>query len=156
MTMTRAFKRLVSAGLVGLILFAQLAIAAYACPALQSAGAGMQAVAAAAGGDQVVRDNGMAATGADAGLAPMPGCDQMGGAPDEAAPNLCAEHCHFGQQGNQSQVPSLPMMTLVSLYTVAATVPDEASLPVTVRTASLAMPAAVPIPHAILHCCIRD
>lgn len=156
MTMTRAFKRLVSAGLVGLMLFAQLAIAAYACPALQSSGARMQAVNAAAGGDQVVRDDGMAAMAADAGLAAMPGCDQMAGAPDEAAPNLCAEHCHFGQQGNQSQVPTLPVMTLLSLYTVAATVPDEARLPVTVRTASLAIPAAVPIPHAILHCCIRD
>ena len=156
MTMTRAFKRLVSAGLVGLILFAQLAIAAYACPALQSSGARMQGLEAAGGGDQVVRDDGMATTGNDAGLAAMPGCDQMAGAPDEAAPNLCAEHCHFGQQGNQSHVPALPVMTLVSLYTVAATVPDEASLPVTVRTASLATPAVVPIPHAILHCCIRD
>lgn len=140
MNMGRTFRRLVSAGLIGLMLFAQLAIAAYACPTPRSAGAQSQPTAVA-----------------DAAMAAMPDCSQMAGAPDEAAPNLCAEHCRFGQQGNQSHVPVLPAVTLVSLYTVAATAPeDAATLPVAVRTASLSLPVAVPIPHTILHCCIRD
>lgn len=68
----RRCARWLCAGVVVALLFAQLATAAYACPA-----------------------------GADATqhAAPMPGCDgHAGQAPDPAQPQLCKAHCQQGSQ----------------------------------------------------------
>ena len=81
--MTRSWLRTVARGLVGVLLFAQMAIAAYACPALSSAGAAeMQMPASFA--------------------VPMPDCNAVAGAMDPSAANLCAEHCKSGQQSDQA------------------------------------------------------
>src|SRR5687768_5650005 len=78
--MARALLRKVAAGLAGVLLCAQMAIAAYACPGLAPAAA-----------DQTVQ-------AADPVVTPMTNCDDMAGAMDPAAPNLCAERCKYGQQ----------------------------------------------------------
>ena len=133
--MTKAFKQLICRLMIGVMLMAQISIAAYACPGLALA----MTVQSSAG------DNGMPAD--------MVGCDQMAGPLDKAFPNLCAEHCHQGHQSDQTQVPALPAVALISLYTV-----DQV-----VRTGELPWPmlaeyvplAAVPPPLSILHCCFR-
>lgn len=142
--MTRSLKQLICRLMIGVMLLAQISIAAYACPGLASSMA-MQSDLSAMTADSLPVD--------------MAGCDQMAEMPDmatsmdKALPNLCAEHCHQGHQSDQTQVPALPAVALVSLYTVAPIV----------RTSELAWPtlaqyvplAAVPPPLSILHCCFR-
>ena len=48
----------------------------------------------------------------------MVGCEQMGHVSDSAAPNLCAEHCEYGQQNDQLRVPTISAVSLVPLYTL--------------------------------------
>lgn len=99
MMMTRALRRLVCRLMIGLLVFSQMAIAAYACPSLSSA---RQALPAMAMDDSVAGMPGEEAHGAmsmspEASATPTAirlGCDQI----DDNAPNLCVEHCHFGQQ----------------------------------------------------------
>lgn len=132
--MTKAFKQLICRLMIGVMLMAQISIAAYACPGLPSA----------------VMQSGATANSMPAD---MVGCDQMAGPMDKAFPNLCAEHCHQGHQSDQTQVPVLPAVALISLYTI-----DQV-----VRTGELTWPmlaefvplAAAPPPLSILHCCFR-
>ena len=106
------------------LLFAQWNVAAYACPSLTARGA------------------------ADA-IAPMD-CEGMAGQLDSASPNLCAEHCQYGEQSDQLRVPSVPAMPLVGLYVV----------PLLLKfvqlgrldTVSSSLLAARPPPHTLLHC----
>lgn len=156
MTMTRTFKRLVGRGLIGLMLFAQLAIAAYACPALSTTGAQAQTIAATQTSvHQATHGDNMAVMSADAPGDRMLNCDQMAGPLDESAPNLCAEHCRFGQQSDQVHAPATPGVVLISLYVVTPTLPERL-LPTGTSAAPSAdaLVAASP-PHAILHCCLR-
>jgi hypothetical protein len=159
MTLTRAVRRLICRGLIGLLLFTQLAVASYACPALAPTGVPAQADVQADGAisnDPGAQRRGMASMSADASAAHMITCDQMGSPSDQASPNLCAEHCHAGQQSAQVHVPATPAVALVSLYIVAPTV-TEALRPMSATAASVdAVAMAPPPPHAILHCCIRD
>ena len=37
---------------------------------------------------------------------------------DPASPNLCAEHCKYGEQGDQLRPPTVPAVSLTSLYVV--------------------------------------
>ena len=135
MQMTRSFKQWVGRGLIGLLLFAQLAIAAYACPPQ------LQALADAAIAQQQE----------------MPGvnCEQMAGPADDAAPNLCAEHCRFGEQLGAQPLPQPLPALMVSLYVLPPT-PAETRMPVSwPATPSLEDLAEAFPPHAILHCCLR-
>ena len=136
MQMTRSFKHWIGLGLIGLLLFAQLAIAAYACPAPLRAP--VEATVVHPSQDM-------------AGM----NCEKMAGPADEAAPNLCAEHCRFGQQQGAQPLPQPLPALLVSLYVLAPTLAETrmpASRPVAPSQEALA--AAFP-PHAILHCCLR-
>ena len=75
MRVRRTFKRWVSGGLVLLLLFMQLATAAYACPAEL----------------QALRN--------EAAMAAMPGCDSnMPREMDTGQPQLCKAHCQQGEQ----------------------------------------------------------
>jgi hypothetical protein len=75
MRLHRAFRRWVSGGLVLLLLFMQLATAAYACPAE------------------------LQALQADAAMASMPGCDgDKSRDMDADLPQLCKAHCQQGDQ----------------------------------------------------------
>ena len=133
MRLTRTLDRLIHHVLVGMFLFAQLAVSAYACPDLlepASPRADMQAEAV--------------------GAMP-PGCDEI----DEQAANLCAEHCKAGQQSHDtSPMPVVTAPVLALLYML----PGEASAVEgeDARTSSVdPLLAATPPPHAILHCVLR-
>ena len=137
MTMLRALKHWICQLMVGVILFAQMSVAAYACPS------GM--VSGNAPADAIT------ARGA------MIDCEQMdegmGRHLDQANPGLCAEHCHPTQQSDHTQVPTVPAAMLIALYTVALTV--DASRPDGLAPTADSRLHAAPPPLSILHCCFR-
>lgn len=137
MSITRALSRFIARLMVGVLLFAQIAVAAYAC----SGGAAM--VGAGAAGAEAMM--------ADASMAGMASEDAGRGAMD---PNLCAAHCQSGQQNAGAKaMPDLPTAVPVSLYPLVPVV-----LPVRTPRAVAAPDDPPPMadpPHAILHCCFR-
>ncbi len=137
--MTRAFLRKVAAGLAGVLIYAQLAIAAYACPALAPA---------------VTEQAGQAAAAPATLMAmPMVHCDDMAGALDPASPNLCAEHCKYGQQSDKPATLHVPAALLTALYaTRPAAITPSPSRP---AAATLSALVAASPPHAIAHCVYR-
>ena len=149
--MTRAFVRMVACGLIGLLLFSQLAIAAYACPALS---------ASLAGGSSSVMTMPMAqdavAATDSAHESAMQGspCADMVGATDAASGNLCAEHCKYGQQSDHASTLTLPAVLLSVLYPMTPWMPRTAP-PARPAAASLSALVAASPPHAILHCVYR-
>ncbi len=142
--MTRGFLRGLARGLIGVLLFAQLAVAAYACPGLAA-----KAPDAAMASVGATMDATMDATM----HAQMPGCDGMVGAMDPESANLCAEHCKQGQQSDQASTLTVPVAMLTALYTTTPSLPGNASPRPTAATLS-ALVAASP-PHAVLHCVYR-
>lgn len=156
MRMTRAFKQLVSFGLIGLLLFGQLAIAAYACPALSGAPQSfatmtMGASAATIPGDEAGASMAVSPdTSATSDMAAMTGCDQI----DDSAANLCVEHCRFGQQSaDHASAPTVPAALLTTLYTLPV-LPEPLGHGWPSVDSKFQRVAASP-PHAILHCCFR-
>lgn len=148
--MIRRVKRSVCRLLIGILLFAQMAIAAYACPQLSSAMPTTGSNGSAAGSDPAMA---MAGSGAATPVADMaPGCPEMG-QPDPDNPNLCVEHVRFGQQSDQTQTSTVPAILLSSLYNLPL-LPEPAGPPRS-ATASAGLFAAASPPHAILHCCFR-
>lgn len=135
--MSTRLLRTIARALIGVVLLAQLAVSAYACPGVASA-AGMTMASGA----------GVAATNN-----PMPDCEGMTAAMDPAFAALCAEHCHQGQQSDHAATLAVPTPVLTALYqTPPAPEPGVASRPAAASTN--ARVAAFP-PHAILHCCFR-
>jgi hypothetical protein len=136
--MSRALLRRVAACLAGVLLSAQVAIAAYACPGMASAPVDPHEVA-------------------NEPAMPMVNCDGMSGASgaalDPAAPNLCAEHCKYGQQSDQAGTLSAPTAALALLYAVPP-LPAHAIPPRPAAASISALVAASP-PHAIAHCVYR-
>lgn len=122
---------MLAGALVGVLLFAQLAVAAYACPGLGVA----QAVEAEAAGT------------------PMVDCEAMAGAFDPAAPNLCAEHCKFGQQSDHAAKLNVPAAVLAVLY-LTVPPPLHTPPPQSMAASISALVAASPA-HAIAHCVFR-
>ena len=145
--MKRGWVRTVARCLVGVVVMAQLAIAAHACPPLSgSAVASAQMATPVALADEP--------SSALAGM-PMAGsatCDDVTGASDQLSPNLCAEHCKVGQQSDQAQTITVPAAVLTPLY-VTPPMP-EAAPPRPAAATMSALVAASP-PHAILHCVFR-
>lgn len=156
MTLTRAFSRLICRVLIGMTLLTQLAIASYACPGLMAPdGPARHPAAMNATPDHLVTpSDGRRDQSADPASGRMAACDEMGGAMDQDAPHLCAEHCHHGQQSDFVQVPGVPAIVLTSLYIVEPTVPG-AFAPISAIAASVDVPIAAATPHAILHCVFR-
>ena len=137
MTMPRALKHWICQLMVGVILFAQMSVAAYACPS------------------NVVSGN--APADAITAMGVMVDCEQMddgmGRQLDQANPGLCAEHCHPTQQSDHTQAPTVPAALLIALYTVALTV--DASRPDGLAPTADSRLHAAPPPLSILHCCFR-
>ena len=137
MTMPRALKHWICRLMVGVILFAQMSVAAYACPS------------------NVVSGN--APADAITAMGAMVDCEQMdkgmGRHLDQANPGLCAEHCHPTQQSDHTQAPTVPAALLIALYTVALTV--DASRPDGLAPTADSRLHAAPPPLSILHCCFR-
>lgn len=144
MRFNRTFKLHTVILAVCLMLFAQITVAAYACPGM---------VSSSASGAQQPGVHAIAAT--------MNHCEQMlaeagvkSRSDNKAQPALCAEHCHPTQQSTHAQLPTLPAMLLISLYTV----PTVADLPAPSWPTQAAQGShleAEPPPLSILHCCFR-
>ena len=154
--MTRALRQWVCRVLIGTMLFAQMAVAAYACPglssALEQARQGLASAATMGLGMAPADDRAMAP--GDAAAAPEAmDCEHMGAAVDKASPNLCAQHCQQGHQSDQASTVAVPLVVLTSLYTL--TPPTETARVPRSPAAQPGVFAAVSPPHSILHCCFR-
>ncbi len=80
-------------------------------------------------------------------------CADMAGPMDPEFANLCAEHCHHGQQSDQTATLTVPAVMLTALYiTPLPPEPFVAPRPAAAATSALAAASA---PLAILHCCFR-
>ena len=150
--MTRSFLRGVARGLIGLVLMTQLMISAYACPAMSQPSAmqmqmQMQMPAASASTNELSSAN------ADMPMAQASHCDDMASRMDFSSPNLCAEHCKYGQQSDHAATLNVPAVMLTALY-LTPPVPLMASLSRPAAATLSALVAATP-PHAILHCVYR-
>ncbi|MEO7850898.1 MAG: hypothetical protein ABIR94_01420 [Rubrivivax sp.] len=137
-TTSRSIARL----LVGVMMFAQMAVAAYAC----TGALGLTSVDAS----RSVMEFGLASpaiTGKTDGVADH-------GTMDRAQPNLCAAHCQSGQQNAAGKpAPEVPVAMAVSLYPQAPVL-----VPIGTPRVSAALGHPPPLadpPHAILHCCYR-
>ncbi len=144
--MTRQSLRILSRPLIGLLLFGQIAIAAYACPALAAA---MNVPISSVPFDREGTPNPSAADPAER----VVGCDGMNGTMDPSFANLCAEHCRYGQQSDQVPTVTVPVVLLNTLYVAPRL--SEPSLPSHSAAAATGALAVASPPHAILHCCFR-
>ncbi len=142
--MSRSLVRGLVRWVVVALLLGQLAIAAYACPALranainvgQSGSAGVDCVMSVEG-EIVLADTG----------API-------GALDVDSPSLCAEHCKHGQQSDQTSNVSVPFVGPLAPFENNPPRLVESRLRPTASAVS-ALVSACP-PHAILHCVRRS
>ncbi|PQA79542.1 hypothetical protein [Rhodoferax sp. TS-BS-61-7] len=149
--MTRQFLRSVAGVLIGVLLFAQMAIAAYVCPGVSvSANTQMPSM-------EMVKASSDTAAMPIASNQATP-CASMGEdiapvAMDSQNANLCVEHCKVGQQSDQASTLTVPAVLLMALYFAPLVPAPVAELPPVAATPS-ALVAASP-PHTILHCCFR-
>jgi len=151
--MTRALRRIICRALIGVMLFAQFAVAAYACAEFESSARPAQPVSSVAAQDVAALDESVSVAATASVVGGLMDCDQMSGSLDPASPNLCAEHCRYGQQSDQTTTPTAPMVVLSSLYTVPAV--PEVPPPPRPSAASDSSRAAAATPLAILHCRFR-
>ena len=149
--MTRQFLRSVAGILIGVLLFAQTAIAAYVCPGISvSANTQMPSTKLAETSSNdvampVAIDRAAPCASRGDGIAPV--------AMDPQNANLCAEHCKVGQQSDQAFTLTVPAALLMALYYAPLVPTPTAGLRPAAATPS-ALVAASP-PHTILHCCFR-
>lgn len=144
--MTRQFLRTICRALIGVVMLTQMAIAAYACPGV--------ARSAAMAVQMQMQMASVTASDADAADAsPAMDCEGMSGPMDPDFANLCAEHCHHGQQSDQTSMLTVPAVLLTALYDTSPAPVPGASPGAAVEAASSRV-AAEP-PHTLLHCCLR-
>ena len=120
-------RKLCSLLAIGALLFAQLAVSAYACP--------MQFMA---------QDTSVEMSG---------GCEKSSNVPDADSRALCHKHCENGQQ-NVNDTFHAPIF--IAVETGRAAAPSTAmsgSIESTVLTSFLSHPTSPP--HAIRNCCFR-
>jgi len=145
--MKRRYLRLLSCMLVGALLYAQMAIAAYACPGQVSpASVGMSA-ASIHPTVSVVDAAVVAPASVHAG-----DCEGMSGSMDPSASKLCADHCNYGHQSDQTPSLTLPTVFLTPLH--FAPPMQSQSVPSQPAADLSALVEASP-PLAILHCRFR-
>lgn len=80
-------------------------------------------------------------------------CAGMAGPMDPQFANLCAEHCHHGQQSDQVATLTVPAALLTALY-ITPLAPEPVVAPHPAAAGMSALVAASP-PHTVLHCCFR-
>jgi hypothetical protein len=144
---TRALRRLICRLLIGVLVSAQLAITAHACPGFgpsQPLTGDIAVPTAEMAADMDNHD--MSSAEAASSHADM----------DGSLSNVCVGHCQFGQQTDQTPAPAVFTALLSSLYTLPSL--DQASELAAARAASARNGPTAPAdpPHAILHCCMRD
>ena len=112
------------------LLFAQLAVSAYACPVPNKV--------------QTVEKVSMAG---------MPGCTDM--SMDKSSPALCAAHCDTGHQSaDTSSTPAVTPFVACSLEVVLPRI-ERAYLSLAASLESVPLTRATAPPLAIQHCCFR-
>jgi len=133
MELSRAIRKSISRMLMGVLLFAQLAVASYACPSLR----GM--------------DSAAMATSMSTSSMP-PGCDQI----DPGAANLCTEHCRQGQQSaDTAPAPAVSPGIPTLLYSIPIEPQHVLGSGRSFPAPDASVDAAPEPPHAILHCVFR-
>jgi hypothetical protein len=123
-------------------LFAQLAVAAYACPTFTPASQHRFGAPSAMGMPN-------ASATAFAGGDPFDGV-----LPDAAQPGLCLAHCQSGHQNaDTKRAPGVPLAMMYAAY------PLEVVHPAAVsgfhRPTATGLTVQTDPPHTILHCCFR-
>jgi len=147
MSLSHALRKSIGRLLIGVLLFAQFAVAGYACPGLQGFGSGANSNAVKA-----MPVEAAGAAGTDESSAMPPGCDQM----DPASPNLCAEHCHQGQQrADTAAFPEVGLGILTLLYSIPLEPQHSLGSGRSSPVPDAHLDAAPEPPHAILHCVFR-
>lgn len=136
---SRALRRVVARLLIGVLVLAQAALAAYDCPTTPVAAMDGRAAM------------GMSQGAAEAMLTMSTDSWRM----DAEHPNLCGAHCQSGEQNVDTHPASTPPVTLLVGY--------FSLLPVVQRGGHTRPsgpenypPPMVDPPHAILHCCYRN
>ncbi len=133
--------RFVARLLVGVLLFAQMAVAAYACPVMLNGSANRPGHSEFMGMGDVVALH-------------SSGMEANSGGMESGLPNLCFGHCQFGyQNADSTSSPTPPVAILTSVYTLPS-LEQSAGLARPTATAS-GPPSLADPPHAILHCCLR-
>jgi len=142
--MSRSLVRGLVRWIVVALLLGQLAIAAYACPALRAnaADVGQRSTVAVDGAKSTAHEVVLTDDGATIGTL------------DADSPNLCAEHCKHGQQSDQTSSVSVPATVPLALFENNPPRLVESRLRPTASAVS-ALVSACP-PHAILHCVRRS
>ena len=145
MSLSRALRQSVSRLLIGVVLFAQLAVASYACP-------GLKVMGSVGNGGAATEMQGVVADTAAETAAMPPGCDQV----DPNAANLCAEHCHQGQQSaDTANVPTVSLGIPTFLYSLPLEPQRSLGSGRSFPAPDACLDAAPEPPHAILHCVFR-
>ena len=138
----RTVSRFIARLLVGVMVFAQMTVAAYACTGAQ----GTVMPGAGTSGTDV--------TMVRAAMIDLADGARGHAAMDPAQPNLCAAHCQSGQQNADGKpAPSVPAALPTSLYPRALA--DLSADSQRASTAPDDPPPKADPPHAILHCCLR-
>lgn len=133
MDLSRALRKSISRMLMGVLLFAQVAVAGYACPSLK-------------GMDSATRS-------ATLSVSSMPpGCDEV----DPDATNLCAEHCRQGQQSvDTAATPAMSAGLPTFLYAIPIEPQHALGSGRSFPASDASRFAAPEPPHSILHCVFR-
>ena len=149
MRLSRAVRKSTSRMLMGLLLFAQLALASYACPSLS----GMDSMSLS--NSSVAPSMLLAAVDAPPALQSTgmpPGCDQM----DADSTNLCAEYCRQGEQSaDTSRTPAVSAGIPTFLYSVSIEPQQGRGSCGSFPYPDAGVESAPQPPHAILHCVFR-
>jgi len=152
--MKRAVLRAVFRVLIGVLVAAQLAVAAHACAGLSnvqpSAAVTTATLTLSAPGETTPADT----------MALMACCQDADADGQSVISNLCYEHCRFGQQGDQASTVNVPVAYLLLLVglpwqwfsAATASSPLPSSRLAARRWSGIV--AASPC-HAILHCVRR-
>ena len=148
MSLSRALNKSICRVLIGVLLFAQFAVASYACP--RSSDTALPADRESATLTAVAMDPEEAVPVQATGMSAD--CDRM----DRDAANLCAEHCRHGQQSvDSAPAPVVHAAMPTLLYAVPLEPECTPGLGLSLPARDANMAAAHPPPHAILHCVFR-
>jgi hypothetical protein len=124
---SKTFKRLIARAAVTAVMFAQLAVAAYACPTIDGPASAI------------------AAANAEAMHAAMLGCEMGKG---DSNLNLCLEHCQAGDQSVQT-LPHIPVPPLAAVPALSIVEPVLAQTG-TDAALKTAWSVQVPLPPPII------
>lgn len=125
--LSQTLKRLIARGAIFTLLFTQLAVAAFACPAINGAAGLVAAIAAD-----------------DALHSAMPGCEMNSSGQDDrmSNANLCLQHCQSGEQS----VQTLPHVAVPPLAAIPSLTVEEPTLVATDDAVLISTAWAVPVP----------